>query len=125
MYVLYFDRMQLQLSEQRNNNYVSRTAELEARVAQLEAESEEARKEKRDLLSKLQKKEAELDSVHIKVISDLKTQLKKEKQKVEKVLTLKRTGNLCNRDLSSPLPPLRSKTASRRPSRRGGSPTDN
>ncbi len=37
-------------------------------------------------MTKMKTKEAEFDSANVKVINDLKAQLRKEKQKVEKVV---------------------------------------
>ena len=41
--------------------------------------------EKKELLTKLKKKDAELDQVNILVINELKAQLKSERHKLEKV----------------------------------------
>jgi len=78
-------QMQLQFAEQRVRSLESHVQELRARIAQLEGDLNETNEEKREILIKLNKTEADLDSLNTKVIEELKMQLKRETEKLAKV----------------------------------------
>ena len=78
-------KMQLQFAEKKISTYEGHIEHLEARIKALEDDLTEVTREKKEVLSQLKKKEAEVDNLNIQVVNELKMQLKQEKQKLEKV----------------------------------------
>jgi len=78
-------KMQLQFAQQRVLTLESHVKELNARITQLEGDLEESKEEKREILQKLNKSEADLDSLNEKVVAELRMQLKRENEKLSRV----------------------------------------
>ena len=96
--------LQLQFAEQKISTYDAHIKHLNERISQLEDDLAKSKKvyiksisvtegldnifcfqEKNELLSKLRKKEAEVDTLNLQVVNELKAQLRKETQKLNKV----------------------------------------
>eukprot|EP00094_Tigriopus_californicus_P002797 TCALIF_02699-PA protein Name:"Similar to ANK3 Ankyrin-3 (Homo sapiens)" AED:0.10 eAED:0.10 QI:0/0.77/0.6/0.9/0.55/0.8/10/151/968 len=76
--------MQLKFAQQKVITYESHVEHLNERINRLEEDFESVKEEKKAILGKLKKKEAEMEQINLQVVEHLKSQLKLEARKLEK-----------------------------------------